>query len=694
MDISYSIRRYCQPLLAIIMLLLSPIISAVDTISLSLETGWLTENTTIRTTDLTMNLVLIPTGLALIGKARQLDLPAPYGKINNLTINCQNVLWTAAQVICKRGTLSFKHATLGKQNLTFVLNGHPQQQQYHFSLSQLSIAGGALSISGDWSPKDWSVEITTTDFDVPTLLGITQGFGVETALLSPWLSAATLKLSAILSGKEGRLLMANITESWTGVTGSDADGKWVAEGVNVASEVVWNAAAQQWDITADITGGEAYAEPVFFDFSKQPFSIKGNGSWMMDTGNFNITHAALIQHGVASATLVASGNIAAWQDTTLQADVSQIDLAAAYITWLQPFLLANAAGNMTLAGMADLKLSRAGEALTLQVSLQDAAVQDDENRFAISGLSGSVGWTTQAQTVITDLQWKSGLFYAIPFGAAQLHAQSTLAGLQFTQPFYLPILEGGLQINEFVLSRPLHTNTAWHFAGEVTAVSMPLLSEKLGWPTMSGTLSGLIPRVSYMQKQITVEGDLTVDLFGGRTVVQDLSLRDPFDSLPQLEANITMQQIDLAQLTETFDFGSITGKLDGSIDNLRLSGWHPVSFDAIFATPQDDRSKRRISQQAVDNLTEVGGGPGGALSRGFLSFFKEFSYQKLGLSCKLRNNVCDMSGVLPTMEGYYIVKGGGFPPWIDVIGHTQKVDWADLLARLKAVSNSNGVVIE
>ena len=38
--------------------------------------------------------------------------------------------------------------------------------------------------------------------------------------------------------------------------------------------------------------------------------------------------------------------------------------------------------------------------------------------------------------------------------------------------------------------------------------------------------------------------------------------------------------------------------------------------------------------------------------------------------------------------------GGGLPPWIDVIGYTRRVDWADLLERIKAVQNSSGPIIE
>jgi hypothetical protein len=82
------------------------------------------------------------------------------------------------------------------------------------------------------------------------------------------------------------------------------------------------------------------------------------------------------------------------------------------------------------------------------------------------------------------------------------------------------------------------------------------------------------------------------------------------------------------------------------------------------------------------------------LSRSVLRFFEDFSYQRLGLSCKLRNEVCEMDGVEQAEQGYYMVKGGGLPPRINVIGYTRRVDWPELVTRLEAVSNSAGPVVQ
>ena len=147
-------------------------------------------------------------------------------------------------------------------------------------------------------------------------------------------------------------------------------------------------------------------------------------------------------------------------------------------------------------------------------------------------------------------------------------------------------------------------------------------------------------------------------------------------------------------MTETFDFGKITGKLEGKVQNLRLANWQPVAFDAYIRTPINDKTRHRISQQAINSLSVLGGGTSGLLSRSALRFFDDFSYQRLGLSCRLINEVCEMTGAEEAERGYYIVKGGGLPPRINVRGFTRRVDWPVLVERLKAVRSSAGAVIE
>jgi len=305
-----------------------------------------------------------------------------------------------------------------------------------------------------------------------------------------------------------------------------------------------------------------------------------------------------------------------------------------------------------------------------------------------------LAWTTRDKTIPINLEWQKATLYSIPIGLSILKAQTQKAGMTLLQPWHVPILDGELKIKEFALNNHETSGTTWEFEGLLTPVSMTELSEHLGWPTLHGKLSGVIPKVAYQGQEIKIDGALMIKLFHGTTIIHDLRLTNTFGAIPQLYSNIDLIGFDLETMTETFDFGKITGTLEGKIQNLRLANWQPVAFDAYLRTPKKDKVRHRISQQAVNNLSELGGGATGALSRSALRFFEDFSYQRLGLSCKLRNEVCEMAGVEEAEQGYYMVKGGGFPPRINVIGYTRRVDWPELIDRLKAVSNSPGPVVE
>jgi hypothetical protein len=174
-------------------------------------------------------------------------------------------------------------------------------------------------------------------------------------------------------------------------------------------------------------------------------------------------------------------------------------------------------------------------------------------------------------------------------------------------------------------------------------------------------------------------------------------VRDPLGPWPRLYGDIVARNLDLNQITSTFQFGGITGRLDGDVIGLETFNWSPVSFDARLATPVNDRSAHRISQKAVKNLSSIGGGSGGgvaaALQGGLLKFFDTFHYDRIGLTCKLQNDVCIMGGAEPAKSGYYIVKGSGIPR-IDIIGNSHRVDWPTLMAQLIAGMNTENIVVK
>jgi hypothetical protein len=257
--------------------------------------------------------------------------------------------------------------------------------------------------------------------------------------------------------------------------------------------------------------------------------------------------------------------------------------------------------------------------------------------------------------------------------------------VRLLQPARLPFFDGALRINTFVIQQLGEPDMAGDFDALIEPISIAPIARALGWPEFGGSLAGRIPGLTYRNQELTLQGDIEAQVFDGRVAARNLRIRDPLGQLPRLYADIAARNLDLDLITRTFEFGSITGRLDIDLPNLQTVGLSPVAFDLRIATPPDDRSRHRISQRAVQSLSNIGGGGGGvaaALQSGALRFFDEFGYARLGLNCRLRNDVCQMSGAGPgpAGTGFYIVKGAGLPR-IDIIGNNPQVAWLTFVSQ-------------
>jgi hypothetical protein len=327
--------------------------------------------------------------------------------------------------------------------------------------------------------------------------------------------------------------------------------------------------------------------------------------------------------------------------------------------------------------------------------LTDIALEDEKERFSLGRISGEVNWQTSPDVAASHLIWTGSQGSGVTLGAGEIKLRTYGDNLELLEPTRIPILDGALRINRLKLEHARSPTMAVAFDAHLQPIDLSTLTRALGWPEFAGRLSGTLPSLVYRDGQLTLGGELQIQAFDGEVAVRDLELHDPLGNVPRLAADIHLRNLDLKTLTQTFSFGRIEGRLSGDIEDLRLVGWQPTAFDARFYTPKQDRSRHRISQRAIQNISNIGGGgAAAALSQGFLRFFKDFSYDRIGLSCRLQEDVCLMSGLDTAPNGgYYIVRGSGLPR-VDVIGYQREVSWSTLVEQLKSVTESEGPVIK
>ncbi len=335
----------------------------------------------------------------------------------------------------------------------------------------------------------------------------------------------------------------------------------------------------------------------------------------------------------------------------------------------------------------------AGRLQQVDLQAEDLSLRDADAIAGVAGLDGHLDWRAGVSRPATTLAWNALSLYRLPLGPARLDLVDRAGTLTLAKPVAVGLLGGALQLSRLTWRPDGGGAQRLAAAFALTDVDLPSLCKAFGWPTFGGKLGGAVPELSYRHGTLEFGGGLSLNVFDGAISVTGLSLQHPFGSQPVLAANIDLQHLDLGQLTSAFDFGRITGSLDGHIHGLRLVDWKPAAFDAVLRSDGGGR----ISQDAIKSLTEVGGGGiAGGLQSMALRLFKTFGYDRIGLSCKLAGGVCTMGGIAPDAAAgagsYTIVQGSGLPH-ITVIGHEHAVDWATLVGRLQAATHGSGPVV-
>ena len=557
---------------------------------------------------------------------------------------------------------------------------------YEFASQRLELqlaanANELWQVSANFRAKPWHATALLRNAQGKRLAGLLPPNG-------PLPTQGTLNGTLVVHGDKGGISQINADLRLIDLAAADASGLHAAE--KLTGELHVNAArtGQKWNWRSalDWQSGELFWQPLYL---RGGHTLQASGQW--DGAQLKVTQSVVNLPGVGKVELNALWDIK--KSNLLEGRLvgENLSLANGFANYAKPFLEQSALSATELKGRADVDWQyRNGATQVLLLKLRDVAVVDGEKRFALHGISADIPWHAQLQDV-AHVAFSDGELMGLPLGATQWQIQ--MRGMDFILPTAtLPLLDGKLEVSDFHLDN-VNDMWQWNFSSRLTSISMQKLSNALHWPEMHGTLSGSIPNVSYQDKLLKVDGTLLFRVFDGTVRANNLALFDPFGRAPRLSGNLDMRELDLDLLTRTFSFGNIQGRIDLGVNNLELVNWHPVRFDAKLAS-SPGKYRKRISQKAVENISSLGGAGGvAALQRSFLRIFENFGYDRIGLSCMLQNDICTMAGVEDNGNVYTIVKGGGIPA-ITVIGYNRKVDWSELLNRLKSVSQDNKAVIK
>ena len=635
-----------------------------------------------------------PTPPNLRLRVARVDLENELGAITRLDLRCANPRLDAPRFGCPRTVVTATGSPIGPLEFTAAASYDLDRGIFDAQGRRIPLGGGQARFTVLSRPQDWSV---TAGLDGVTLPGLRNWLSKFITLPPDLEVAGHIDGQASLQGRTA-LDRGQLTLSLRDAGFSDESGTMVGENLALDFKAeLASAAGGALDLGMQLASasGQALADSVLLDFDANPLQIDAHGRWHDDTltiDRLRIDQQRLVQaHGQAALRLAADGP--RLQAATLE--VERLEMPAAYTSFLQIALAATDFGALETSGALSGHIEVVDNALVrADADLTHLELRDRHGRLWMKDVRGALHWAPEngPAAAASHLDWSEGGAYGLSGGAAKI--DFTLQGLSFAllQPTRLPIFDGALAIHALAVRDAGTAQQVLEFEGEIEPISMPQLARAFGWPEFAGTLSGRIPRVELRDDLLTFGGDLEARVFDGTIVGRNLRLQDPLGRWPRLFADIELRDLDLALVTETFEIGMITGRLEGAIGGLELFDWSPVAFDAYLRTPPKLRGRKRISARAVGTLSNVGGGGGGvvtALQSGIFRLFDEYDYDKLGIRCRLANDVCLMSGVEPAGNGYYILKGRGIPQ-INIIGNAGRVNWPQLVSQIEAQMRGDG----
>ncbi|HEY5807997.1 MAG TPA: hypothetical protein VIT67_08510 [Povalibacter sp.] len=688
-------------------MLVAGLVDAVERVTFEVEridgAGWSAEGVAVQ--------IDVPERTTATATVARLKLSSSQQELRNVRIECPAVEISADLMTCSHARLTGNFPQLGEQSLAGRLSYARETGALAMQLDGLRLGEGKAGIAATLDATGWRARLTLVRVGLAPLMKLAQQMQLSVPLAS---ADGTVTGSMTASGFSASLRSAHIEANFADATVSNAEGTLATDKLTFALEVDVTPVKRDWKFDAAIKSrqGQAYAQPIFLDLTSHPLDMSARGTWRGDgplvVDHFRLDHQQVAQ-GEGSATLDLKLEQPLQE---LRLNLKALQFPGAYETYFQPLLIDTNFKSLQTAGQISGQLAiENGAPHSVELKLAGVTLDDGSRHFVLRGVTGEAHWADATDSANMDdedkargsaavadsvLSWESGTLLNIDLGRSELHFNTRGRQVRLLQPSTIPVLDGAINLESFRIRNAGLDSVAFIVDATIEPISVRQVCQAFGWPEFGGRIGGKISKLRMRERVVTLGTTLEAQVFDGTVKISDLRLEQPFSTWPRFQSSIAFDNLDLDLVTSAFSFGNITGRLSGSINGLQLFNWQPVAFDARLYTPPGDRSRHRISQRAVESIGSIGGGGAGvtaALSGGVMRFFDDFNYDRLGVSCRLENEVCKIDGVAPAPNGgYYLVKGKGVPR-IDVIGDGHRVDWPRLVQQLVAATKSKGPVV-
>jgi hypothetical protein len=569
-------------------------------------------------------------------------------------------------------------------------------------LSPIDISGRF----GTGNPPPVEIRIESKGLDIPAVRALASPVLPES--LAGWDAAGTADLSL-----EARR-PASATEGWrfsgalsfTQVRFNDPSFTVASEGIDPALkfEGTWPASkALSFAGHLDIGRGESLWKTVYVSWSKHPLEATFSGRY--EPGSSGVEDLAVRFLFPTIGEIGVFGSFLAGPVPAFALKLeSKLSLGPLYSLAAQAG--SAQANRMSLKGTigAELLARKEGDAVSVEgrLTVNDADIGFLSSKTDLIGVGADI--PVHYDSAMTETAPPEGPLpkegflrvseFRSPFLIMKPLAVTLRAGVNTfaVEPLAVELFGGRIELGRTTFRVDPRTG-AFRGAGSLALRELDI--SKFPIPSSQFKLTGKVradfPRIDIGLRELAVSGRGEADVFGGKVILRDLAVADPFTPGRSISLNVDLLDIDLKKLTDEIPFGEVTGIVRGEIRGLVLSYGQPARFDFRVESVPRKGVPRTFSLKAVDNLTVLSSGQQASAGTGpfWMRFIRGFRYKELGIVSTLRNDTFTLNGTIHDRGVEYLVKK---PPLfgINVVNRMpdKKISFKEMAGRLKRVGQS------
>lgn len=452
-------------------------------------------------------------------RIERLELPKPFDEIKLVDIECSDFSWQNQELLCKQGktTIRSRQGLLPVSHFSFFF----RKNHSFIELNQIRLADGNFTIAAQETDQQWQLSVNGKDADLQLIKKL-----LNTGTFD--LKAGTANFQLQIAGTHSQINQIKFDAELEKLTVQTPSGQIATEQLAVDTHIeAWREhKLWQWQGQFDIKKGALYIEPVYLEAGSPFIKISMRGAWDELRQRIDI-NSATYQHSLA---MNATGNAVIRFNKGLYLESANVslqskDLKTISAIYLQPFFSQTLLDGITLSGEINADFSLIHQSLsTLSASFHSLAIHDDASRIEMQGGAGVINWDKNERfKTPSRLGWQQLQLQKLPFGGANLSFLSNADTIQLLKKATIPFLGGLLEINQFSWQASTEGEPDVSFAASLNNASLTHLSNALDWTPLSGSISGVIPKVRYHNKTLNLDGQLTLNVFDGKVTITNLA---------------------------------------------------------------------------------------------------------------------------------------------------------------------------